>query len=88
VLNCGYVAKKSTGGMTVSEAGRLGGIKRGEGLRAGTVRVSGAAVPIPTICPRCGVEQPSARQAWVHCRKPRTAKKKAPAKKAGKKGAK
>jgi hypothetical protein len=70
--------------MTVAEAGRRGGIKRGEGLRAGTVELSGAAVAKPTVCPRCGKTQPSARAAWVHCRKTRAKTKKAGAKKAGK----
>ncbi len=51
--------------------GRKGGLARGVKLRAGLVAVSGAAVPKPTACPRCGVEQPSARIAWVHCRRPR-----------------
>lgn len=25
--------------------------------------------PIPTACARCGEIQPSARKAWMHCRK-------------------
>jgi hypothetical protein len=66
--------KKKSSNMSVSEAGRLGGIARGEGLRSGEIEVSGAAVPKPTVCPRCGKEQPSARAAWVHCRKPRVKK--------------
>ena len=60
---------------------RLGGIARGELVRAGLLPVTGAAVPIPTVCLRCGVEQPSARIAWMHCRVP---KKKAVVKMAGK----
>lgn len=70
--------------MTTAAAGRLGGLARAERLAAGeiTIEPAGAAVPKPTICPRCGVEQPSARAAWVHCRKPRTKKK------VGKKGTK
>jgi hypothetical protein len=70
--------------MSVADAGRLGGIARGEKVRAGEVEVSGAAVPKPTKCPRCGQTQPSARAAWVHCRKPQ-AKKKTAKKKAVKK---
>jgi hypothetical protein len=54
--------------MTVVEAGRRGGIARGESLRAGRIPMSGAAVPIPTVCPRCGEMQPGARIAWLHCR--------------------
>ena len=54
--------------MTVVEAGRRGGIARGKGIRAGTIPLSGAAVPIPTKCPRCHKVQPSARAAWRHCR--------------------
>ena len=54
--------------------GRLGGKARGKKLRAGLVPVSGAAVPKPTPCPRCGEVQPSARAAWVHCRKTRAKK--------------
>jgi hypothetical protein len=67
----------------MAEMGRRGGTARGEGLRAGTVELSGAAVPKPTVCPRCGETQPSARAAWVHCRKPK-AKKAGTKKKAGK----
>jgi hypothetical protein len=63
--------------MTVAEAGRRGGIARGKALRAGTTPLSGAAVAKPTPCPRCGKTQPSARIAWMHCRKPKT-KKNAP----------
>lgn len=40
----------------------------------------GKAGAIETPCPRCGKLQPSARAAWMHCRKPR---KKAAAKKKG-----
>lgn len=69
--------------MTVSEMARLGGIARGEKVRAGLLPVTGAAVPKPTVCPRCGKIQPSARQAWVHCRKPKANKK--AAEKTGKK---
>jgi hypothetical protein len=64
--------------------GSLGGIAHGELVRSGEIPVSGKAVPIPTICPRCGVEQPSARIAWRHCRVP---KKKAAVKKSAKKKA-
>lgn len=28
----------------------------------------GGRPSIPTPCPRCGKEQPSARAAWMHCR--------------------
>jgi hypothetical protein len=35
---------------------------------AGKVAVGGRPA-IPTDCPRCGREQPSARAAWMHCRK-------------------
>ncbi len=56
--------------------GRLGGKARGKLLRAGKVALSGAAVGIPTICPRCGVEQISARAAWRHCRTRKTRQKK------------
>jgi len=31
----------------------------------------GRARAKPTVCPRCKQLQPSARAAWVHCRKPR-----------------
>jgi len=65
---------KKASEMSVSEAGRLGGIARGKGLRSGKVELSGAAVAKPTVCPRCGNEQPSARAAWMHCRKPRVKK--------------
>lgn len=43
----------------------------------------------PTKCPRCGEMQPSARQAWLHCRGTRTeaAKKAAESRWAGKKQA-
>jgi hypothetical protein len=74
----------------MKDIGRRGGLATGEGRRAGTIPLSGAAIPKPTVCPRCGVEQPSARAAWVHCRKPKVktktaAKKKAtPRKRAGK----
>ena len=51
--------------------GRRGGKARGEKLRAGLIPLSGAAVPKPTLCPRCGQEQASARAAWRHCRTPR-----------------
>lgn len=73
--------------MTVSEMASLGGIAHGEGVRDGTIPISGAAVPKPTICPRCGEEQPSARIAWMHCRVPKKKKaaKKAAVKKAKKK---
>lgn len=51
--------------------GRLGGKARGEKLRAGLVAISGAAVPKETACVRCGQVQPSAREAWRHCRAPK-----------------
>ncbi|MDP8990436.1 MAG: hypothetical protein M3N41_10215 [Acidobacteriota bacterium] len=80
------MAKKE---MTVKEMASLGGIARAEMVKAGLLPVTGAAVPKPTVCPRCGVEQPSARQAWVHCRVPKGKKAtKMAAKKAGKKARK
>jgi hypothetical protein len=42
--------------------------------------LGGKARAKPTACERCGKIQPTARAAWVHCRKPRvrkTGKKKA-----------
>jgi len=65
--------------MTVAEMARLGGLAHAEGVREGRIPLSGAAVPKPTVCPRCGKTQPSARAAWRHCRqakrgRPRKAK--------------
>lgn len=34
-------------------------------------KAGGKARAKPTLCPRCGKLQPTARAAWVHCRKPR-----------------
>ena len=65
------VATKSLTWSAAVALGRKGGLARGAGLRAGTIALSGAAVPIPTACIRCGEVQPSARAAWVHCRIPR-----------------
>lgn len=47
--------------------------------------LGGKARAKPTPCERCGATQPTARQAWMHCRKPR---KKAAPKKAKKKAVK
>lgn len=65
---------KATISLVMSEMGKKGGEERGKRIRAGQLPVSGAAVPKPTKCARCGVEQPSARAAWVHCRKSRGTK--------------
>ena len=54
----------------MAKIGRKGGKAKGKLVRAGEIAVSGAAVPIPTPCPRCGETMPSARQAWRHCRGP------------------
>jgi len=51
--------------------GRRGGLARGVLLRAGIVARSGQSVAKPTRCARCGVELPSARAAWRHCRQTR-----------------
>jgi len=61
-------AMKKRKNQAAVKLGRLGGKARGALLKAGLIPVSGAAVPKPTLCPRCGIEQPSARAAWVHCR--------------------
>lgn len=37
--------------------------------------LGGKAKAKPTKCARCGKIQPTARAAWVHCRKPRAKKK-------------
>jgi hypothetical protein len=59
----------------MAEIGALGGA------------VSGKSRAKSTVCPRCKKVQPSARAAWVHCRKPRARiKRAAPAKAAAKKG--
>lgn len=54
--------------------GKKGGEVTGKRIKAGILPVTGAAVPKPTKCARCGKLQPSARAAWVHCRKPRKGK--------------
>lgn len=46
--------------------GRKGGLARAARLRAGEIPVSGAAVPKPTYCGRCGELQPSAALAKAH----------------------
>lgn len=71
--------------MTVSQMARLGGLAKAKLVKSGKVPAAGAAVPKPTVCPRCGETQPSARQAWVHCRVPKGNKA---TKNAGRKAAK
>ena len=46
---------RAQAGPSMSEIGRKGGRARAK----------------PTPCARCGEVQPTARAAWVHCRKPR-----------------
>lgn len=36
-------------------------------------RLGGKAKAKPTPCERCGKILPTAREAWMHCRKPRKA---------------
>jgi hypothetical protein len=50
-------------GPSMAEIGALGGA------------VSGKSRAKPTRCDRCKEFQPSAREAWVHCRKPRAKSK-------------
>lgn len=52
--------------------------KKGDMAKIGALGGKGRAKPTP--CPRCGQLQPTARAAWVHCRKPRKAVGKAPGK--------
>lgn len=54
--------------------------KKGPDLAA-IGKIGGQNKAKETVCPRCGELLPTARAAWVHCRKPR---KKAEAKKGGK----
>jgi hypothetical protein len=46
-------------GPSMAEIGAIGG------------KIGGKKRAKPTKCPRCGKLQPTARQAWTHCRKPR-----------------
>jgi hypothetical protein len=54
--------------MDCSDAGRLGGKARAKKLREAAGINLGGRPKKPTKCPRCGVEQPSARAAFLHCR--------------------
>lgn len=44
--------------------------RKAQMLHSGELPASaaGGRKPKPTLCARCGVEQPSARVAWMHCR--------------------
>jgi len=64
------MAKEITLKQHLTKIGALGGKKRAR----------------PTKCERCGELQPTARAAWMHCRKPRA--KKTAVKKHGKAGIK
>ena len=41
--------------------------------RSQVAAMGGKARAKPTRCPRCGLLLPTARAAWLHCRKPRKA---------------
>ena len=49
-------------------------LRKAEMIRSGELPQSakGGKPRKPTACPRCGLEQPSARIAWMHCRASRT----------------
>ena len=50
---------------------------RTEKIKSGELKIKpgGAAIPKPTVCPRCGKMQPSARIAWMHCRTPQAGRR-------------
>ncbi len=65
-----FVTKKKN-----AAAVALGKLRARKGPAMGEIgRLGGRARAKPTVCPRCGEVQPTARAAWVHCRKARKSK--------------
>lgn len=56
---------------TITEVARMGGKARAAAIANGDAPETRGRKAVPTPCERCGAVQPSARAAWMHCRKPR-----------------